>query len=205
MKLLPLIKENFEYDATEDFVHRRDVQLEEVAKFILEKSQGKIRLPWITIPATLLTRVWYQFGKNPQREVNTNDLDKIADRILTNIARLRVTTEMMEHTSYDVRPELEDLGFTFTDEQWEEWVPNVLKNKKGSFLISDYGLPKLENIYPSIFNAKTNEEKIYACDKALNIIHQRSDLAAMFIEGGSSTLTKIQVQGGYSSDDNNYD
>jgi hypothetical protein len=70
----------------------------------------------------------------------------------------------------------------------------------GSWLLSDYGLPKLEAIYPSIFNAKTDEEKLYAIDKALNVVHQRNDLAAMFVEGGTKTLTQVANQGGYTSD-----
>jgi hypothetical protein len=59
-------------------------------------------------------------------------------------------------------------------------------------------LNPLKNIYVQIFNATTPEEKIYAIDKALNVVHQRNDLAAMFIEGGTSTLLKIASQGGYS-------
>jgi len=50
------------------------------------------------------------------------------------------------------------------------------------------------------FNAKSDEEKLYAIDKALNVVHQKSDLAAMFVEGGTKTLIDIANQGGYSSD-----
>jgi hypothetical protein len=196
IKLKFLLIENLDYDAAEDFFRRRDEQLAELAD-LLKKSGGKGKLPWKTIPAKLLMKVWLQFGK--YHRINTNDLDKISDQMLTNIARLRASTEMMGHTSYDVRPELEDIGYFFTDEEWKNWMSNYFTDKRGGFLLTDYGLPKLEKLYGDIFTANTDEEKLYAVDKALNVIHRRSDLASMFVEGGSKTLNIIQSQGGYSS------
>jgi len=35
----------------------------------------------------------------------------------------------------------------------------------------------------------------------LNVVHRRGDLAALFVEGGSSTLNAIANQGGYVSPD----
>lgn len=197
IKLKSLIKEDAEYDAAEDFFRRTEEQLIELAN-LLKKSGGKGRVPWKTIPATLLARVWLQFGK--WNRINANDLDKISDQMLTNIARLRAATEMMGHTEHDVRPELADMGYEFTDEEWENWMSNYFVDKSGSWTISDYGLPKLEKIYGQIFNADTDEEKLYAIDSALNVIHQRSDLAALFVEGGVGTLNKIANQGGYTSE-----
>jgi hypothetical protein len=192
-----LLLETSDYDAATDFYERRDTQLIDLAELLL-KSHGKGRVPWKTVSASLLKKVWYQFGK--YNRIDENDLDKISDQILTNIARLRASTEMMVHTRFNVRPELEDLGYTFTDQQWNEWMSDYFTDNKGSWMLSDYGLPKLEKIYPDIFGAKTSEDKLYACDKALNIIHQRSDSAAMFIEGGSRTLLDISNMGGYTSE-----
>lgn len=104
---------------------------------------------------------------------------------------------MMGHTSYDVRPELADNGYEFTDEEWEEWMTNYFTDERGGWLLSDYGLDPLKRIYGNIFNAKTPEDKLYAIDKALNVVHQRSDLAAMFVEGGTATLNAVANQGGY--------
>jgi hypothetical protein len=128
-----------------------------------------------------------------------NDIDKIADQLLTNIARLQASTEMMGHTSYDVRPEIEDnYGITFTDEEWDQWMSDYFTDDRGGWLLSDSGLDPLKRLYGVIFNANTPEEKLYACDKALNVVHQRSDLASMFVEGGSATLEAVANQGGYS-------
>ncbi len=184
------------YDAAEDFHRRREEQLMDLAN-LLKQSKGKGKVPWKTIPASLLKRVWLQFGK--YHRIKENDLDKIADQMLTNIARLRASTEMMGHTAYDVRPELADNGIEFTDEEWEEWMSNYFTNKEGSWMLSDYGLPKLEAIYEQIFDAETPENKLYAVDKALNVVHQRNDLSAMFVEGGQATLNAVSNQGGYVS------
>ena len=138
-----------------------------------------------------------QFGKH--KRINENDLDKIADQILTNIARLDASTTMMGHTQYDGRSELEDQGITFTDKQWDEWMSNYFTDNRGGWMLSDSGLEPLKNIYVTIFNSKTPEEKLYACDKALNVVHQRGDLASMFVEGGITTLNQIADQGGYNA------
>jgi hypothetical protein len=185
-----------DYDEAADFCERRDEQLYDLAS-LLKQSQGKGHVPWKTIPASLLKKVWFQFGK--YNRVNENDIDKIADQILTLIARLQASTEMMGHTQHDVRPELADNGYEFTDEEWDDWMTDYFTNDRGSWMLSDYGLEPLKRIYSVIFNAKTPEEKFYACDKALNVVHQRSDLASMFVEGGSSTLSAIASQGGYSA------
>lgn len=186
-----------DYDVWEDFRVRRDEELIYLCR-ALKNSGGKGRVTWKTIPATLLKRVWLQFGK--YHRINSNDLDKIADQILTNIARLRASTEMMGHSRLGKKDIEDETGYEFTDEEWEDWMTSYFTDLNGSWLLSDYGLPKLEAIYPSIFNAKTDEEKLYACDKALNVIHQRSDLASMFVEGGSKTLLDVARQGGYTSD-----
>ena len=188
-----------DYDAASDYFERLDAQLLDLAD-LLKRSKGKGRVPWKTIPASLLKRVWLQFGK--YNRINENDLDKIADQMLTNIARLEASTEMMGHTQRDVRPELEDNGYVFTDEEWDEWMSNYFTNNKVSWMISDYGLPKLNKIYAEIFNADTSEKKLYAIDKALNVVHQRYDLAAMFVQGGTATLNDIANQGGYVAPEN---
>ena len=183
-----------EYNASADFMERRDQELINLA-LLLKNSGGKGRVPWKTVSASLLKKTWLLFGK--YHKVHENAVDKIADQILTNIARLDACTGMMGHTPHNVRDELDDNGITFTDEEWDEWMNSYFTAKDGSWLLSDYGLDPLKRIYGLIFNAKTPEEKLYACDKALNVVHQRGDLAAMFVEGGIVTLQDVTEQGGY--------
>jgi GNAT superfamily N-acetyltransferase len=188
-----------DYNVAVDFFERRESEMFKLS-VALKQSKGHGRLHWTTISSTLLKKVWLMFGK--YHKINENDIDKIADQILTNIARLSASTAMMGHSSENVRPDLADNDYVFTDEEWDVWMPEFFTDINGAWLISDFGLPKLEKLYYDIFNANTPEDKLYACDKALNIIHQRSDLAAMFVEGGTVTLNYIANQGGYTSDIN---
>lgn len=180
------------YDAGEDYLERREQQLMDLAHSLKEAKPGE-RVPWLTVSASLLKRTWFAFGKYGR--VNANDIDKIADRVLTNIARLRACSEMMGHTpDYGTRDELDESGYTFTDAEWEDKMAEYFVDACGNWTISDYGLPKLEALYYDIFNADSPEAKLYAVDKALNVIHQRSDLSALFIEGGIKTLVQVSLQ-----------
>jgi hypothetical protein len=185
-----------DYNAAADFFERRDKQLADLAD-LLKRSGGKGIVRWDVVPAKLLKKTWLVFGK--YHRVDSNDIDKISDQILTNIARLQASTEMMGHSNFDVRPELEDLGYTFTDEEWEDWMTNYFTNNDGYWLLSDSALPTLQELYSKIFNAENDEEKLYAIDKVLNVVHPRNDLASMFVEGGSATLQDVSNQGGYDS------
>lgn len=177
------------YSANTDFLERRQEQMCEIAAF-LKDTPGDSIIPWKTVPSTLLKKTWMIFGK--YNKVNENDIDKIADQILTNIVRLYVSNEFAGHsTNYHMREEVFDnCGIDFTEKEWD-------KNTWRFENVSDFGMEPLMKIYNLIFNAETPEEKLYACDKALNVVHQRNDLASIFVEGGSSTLTQIATQGGY--------
>ena len=61
----------------------------------------------------------------------------------------------------------------------------------GSDAWSDFGLEPLEKICVEYNENKSPEEVIVLINKALDITHQRGDLASMFIVGGSKTLTAI--------------
>lgn len=75
---------------------------------------------------------------------------------------------------------LDNLGFF-------DWA--VLPDGGDAF--SDYGLQPLFNVCLEYNEDSTPEETLVIINKALDIYHQRSDLAAAFIEGGSSSLTAI--------------
>lgn len=184
------------YNAAVDFGERKDRQMYEIAVFLKEHPKN-VKVPWQTISASLLKRTWLQFGK--YKRINVNAIDKIADQILTNIARLEVANEFQGHSDYDPREELSDnFGIEFTDDEWNDNVWRF-ETTNGLEFVSDYGIAPLKKMYSPIFNANTPEDKLYACDKALNIVHQRNDLAAMFVEGGISTLNAVADQGGYNS------
>lgn len=63
--------------------------------------------------------------------------------------------------------------------------------KSGADYLSDYGLEPLLKGLSQLRDADTPEEKLPIIDQMLNVVHQRSDMAAWFVEGGSRALSKL--------------
>lgn len=61
----------------------------------------------------------------------------------------------------------------------------------GQYMMSDYGLEPLLKLAHELDEKTTPEEIIVVINKILDVAHQRSDLAELFIEGGSASLTDI--------------
>lgn len=78
--------------------------------------------------------------------------------------------------------------------------------KSGHMYISDYGLPAIEQLTTQLYGEDSPEIKLQTIDKILNVVHQRSDLASWFIEGGSGALSDLsgydipdEEHGGYTT------
>ena len=67
--------------------------------------------------------------------------------------------------------------------------------KSGQAYISDYGLQPLMSLAFQLKKQTKHEEKLVTIDKMLNVVHQRSDIASWFVEGGSRALSQLS---GYS-------
>lgn len=63
---------------------------------------------------------------------------------------------------------------------------------------TDYGLQPLQRLLIDMAHENNPEKKLIVIDKILNVVHQTSDLAAWFIEGGSRSLSDIS---GYGNED----
>ncbi len=71
--------------------------------------------------------------------------------------------------------------------------------------MSDSAFRWLHPLYDQLCQARTAEQKLLTLDKIFNVVHQRSDLAGVFVQGGAATLSKIANQGGYSTPDEQHD
>lgn len=65
------------------------------------------------------------------------------------------------------------------------------KWSNGHDLISDYGLPLILKITDEMIGETNVCKLLVSISKILNITHPRSDLAELFIIGGSSALDEI--------------
>jgi len=64
------------------------------------------------------------------------------------------------------------------------------EHKMGGF-ISDYGLEPLLKLLGELLRATDDREVVTLIDRMLNIVHQRSDIANWFVEGGSRALAQL--------------
>jgi len=64
-------------------------------------------------------------------------------------------------------------------------------DSKGIDIMSDYGTEPLLKLAFKLYGEDDPNKKVVLIDRMLNIVHQRSDLASWFIEGGSSALSDI--------------
>ncbi len=185
--------------AAADFHERVDDQMADMVLEFKAKT-GRGRISWPRIASEPLTKIWLVYGKRGTI-FDEDGLDKIADQAMNLIARLWAYTQISGHDSVDVRPDVEDVyGRSLSDEEWEKFQ-SMLEDEKGNYLVSDFAFRWLKPLYDSLYNAKAPEEKLLVLDKIFNVIHQRSDLAGIFVQGGSATLRKIAEQGGYTVPD----
>lgn len=64
----------------------------------------------------------------------------------------------------------------------------------GSEAWSDFGIKPIEKLLVEYHETSTPEETIVIINKVLDVYHCRGDLASIFIEGGSKTLSKISEE-----------
>lgn len=64
-------------------------------------------------------------------------------------------------------------------------------DSKGDYILSDYGTDPLVQLAFTLSREDDPAQKVVIIDKMLNVVHQRSDLASWFIEGGSQALSDI--------------
>lgn len=185
-----------DYDACVDYCERMDrIRDRWMREFNSKKTTSA---SWPVIPANKCAKLWLDFGRTGFVR-DDKLLLEIADMMLDGIAMLKVSTELAGHESYCGRiafteVELDD---DMTDYEWSKFVDFVVNGHEDSgheWRISDYGLPKLVDLYSEIFRSESPEQSLVAIDKALNVIHQRGDLAKLFIEGGTATLRRIADQ-----------
>lgn len=175
---------------------QREEQLDAIVSEFKQRGT-RTCLSWPVVRAARLRRIWLDFGRSGVVR-DEKGLDNIAHQILRLIARLYTTTELSGHTPFDLRPEAEELLGTHSDRDWQEFL-DYLVTETGGFLVSDFAFTYLQPLYLKLYKADQGAEQLYIIDRILNVVHQRSDLASLFVEGGSETLTQIALQGGYST------
>jgi len=184
----------FNEQTAEDFHERRTSCISKlVDSFRNSKPGTMLRFP--VIPAARLIRIWLDFGKTGVIR-DEKGMANIADHMLNNIALLDATNALSGHSQEQPNDLVEEAGYSMDETEFEKFLEFLTDPDTGAYYVSDFGLEYLGGAYSLIFRASNAEEQLYAVDKALNVVHQRSDLASWFVEGGIKTLQKISDQTG---------
>ena len=145
---------------------------------------------WQLIPIARLTKIWNDFAKTGIIR-DEQGLNEISDIMIKNTLLLHFNTTLGGHAPMGAMEEyLERFAPEGTewDGELDQLHANHIEDQNGDWRISDYALEPLMNFASQLRFALKSEEKLYIIDKMLNIIHQRSDIAWFFVEGGSQSL-----------------
>lgn len=159
----------------------------------LSYRKGK-SFTWTKVKPLQIKLVWQSFVRMGI-VLNPKLVDKIQQTFLENIAILDVLTGCMGHAQYCGIQEMVDL-YELNLYQKRKlrkvfWDTDYHNFSNGQPLLSDYGLPQLKTFLEKALSETAYEKKIVWLDAILNVVHPRSDLAELFVEGGSESLTEI--------------
>jgi hypothetical protein len=183
-----LLKESDD-DIDYDLYEKMDLIKGEILDgFFRDRERGITEQPWRVIPFPRLKKIWEDFMRLGIVR-DTRGLEMIEDIIQDNIIKLYVNTELVGHSS--VNPDYDFEEHNYTEEDKEQFYDYITKYTDYGF--SDFGgrRPGLTTLLVHLRKARTPEEKVPIIDQILNVVHWTSDLAAWFVQGGSSALSQL--------------
>ena len=182
-----------EYNAAETYMQYKDDAMNELIYDILHNPKSVQTFNLASYER--INKIWAEYSKNGfvRDEAGIKEIGNI---FIRNIAMLAVNTELAGHTPYNPEATLRDFDERLTTRQIKKILGNGLeryiRDYNGQYRISDYGLPKLEKLaWKYLTQDKTAEQKLLTLDMILNVVHQRSDLSRLFVQGGSASLDKL--------------
>lgn len=141
----------------------------------------------------------------PQEEVNTDQLEIPYDNPAAgNTQKEPVNVEpcntkihpfaqsvVDEHYNPD-NMDRDDIRGKLMDVMQNQFFEYYLTDpKSGHIYMSDYGLPAIIQQASKLYMEDNPEKKVMLIDSILNVVHQRSDMASWFVQGGSGALSDL--------------
>jgi len=169
--------------------------------FLENKKRGIKDQPWQVIPFARLKKIWEDYMSTGIVR-DTRGLEMIEEIITSNILKLYINTELVGHTSAD--PDYDFEEYNYTDQDKEEFYDYI--DKFSDYAFHDFGGRRLGllTLLSQLRKTKAPEEKVVIIDQILNVVHQRSDLASWFVEGGSSSLSQLSGNPSEMLNESNY-
>ena len=165
---------------------------------------GKLvhRQPWDVLPFARISKIWKDFSSiHVVRD--ERGVWEARDLVVGNTAKLVANTLLMGHESADPKGYFADAYENYRDTLGEDppmgeaGIPyydlfdQYVTDDAGNWRISDYGLDKLSDLCIHMMSTNDAKEALMLLDQALNVTHYRSNLAAWFVQGGISSLSKL--------------
>lgn len=150
------------------------------------------RYPWKKLPLTRVKKIWRDYMKFGFVR-DEKGIQEISDKVVDIIARLDAATALMGHTPECPKNIIEDKELDY-DEATDNRLSTFLTDEDGGYRLSDFGLKPLQELSVKILTTTKPEELLLLIDRVLNVVHQRSDLASWFVEGGRGALEELSNQ-----------
>lgn len=148
---------------------------------------------WSVVPAGRLKKIWNDYGKMGFVR-DEEGINSIANQMIDNVLKLHVNTKLAGHTEEYPEEIAARYGYEWTPEREEQFSDHIT-DPSGQWRISDYAMEPLLKDAFNLYSETVPENKLRIIDRMLNRVHQRSDLAGMFVEGGHHTLSDISGTG----------
>lgn len=155
-------------------------------------DEGRVEgsmMSWSVIPYARLKKIWVDFAKHGFVR-DTNGLNSIIDKMIKNLARLQASTDLSGHSQFSIEDFLEENEYPEIKGDNSDFYFNFLETEYGT-PVSDYGLDPLWNLAFKLIGESDPVQQLVLVDRMLQITHQRGDLAALFVEGGRSSLNDL--------------
>jgi len=180
-----------QFDDIEDVHYSIDDERNDILGEYFDKHHKMgTMMSWSLIPFAPLKKIWEDYAEFGfvRDEIG---ITSIANHMLKNLARIQASTELAGHSQVGMNSQFEDFGVKPPKGDKAFDFYNIFIETPYGTPISDYGLKPLWQLAEELMEARNAEDKLIAIDKMLNVVHQRGDLAALFVEGGTSSLVTL--------------
>jgi hypothetical protein len=118
-------------------------------------------------------------------------MEQITSTVVNNIHKLEVNTKLAGHERENPSQYAESVTGQEHPEDHFDKLEHFFDDEKGNWRISDYAMKPLTELAMKMENTFDPKEQLQLVDRALNLVHQRSDLSSWFVQGGQKTLNRL--------------
>lgn len=168
-------------------------------EFFADKELGIDKKKWSVIPKEQYKNLLERYMTDPiSARIPYSVVSKWLDIVKNNVETIKGIGNIWPLGGN--RMKVDEINNYFSTDKSESELWKMLvnlgflkwaKTVDGKWAYSDLGLPKLEAILSEERPDMTAEEILILINRCINVVHPRSDLSLLFIEGGSKTCSEI--------------